>query len=188
MKKNVFFTIVALFTIVFSMQAQKEVSGVKVSNTLSIEGQNLTLNGAGIREKMWIDLYVGSLYLPKKSSNANDILSASTTKAIQLDIVSSMITSDKMIKALNEGMEKSTNNNTAPLKAKITKLISFFKEEIKKGDTFILTYIPGKGTYAYKNGVKKGIIEGEDFQKALFGIWLSKNAVDDDLKEDMLNE
>lgn len=188
MKKNLMFTIIALFTVVFSMQAQKEVSGVKLSNTLNIEGQNLVLNGAGIREKMWIDLYVGSLYLPKKSSSVTDILSGNTAKAVKLDIVSSMISSEKMIKALNEGLEKSTNGNTAPLKAKITKLVSFFKDEIKKGDVFTLVYVPGTGTVAYKNGTKKGVVEGEDFQKAFYGIWLSSNPVDEALKEDMLGK
>lgn len=188
MKKQFILMLIAVFTTVFSVEAQTELSGVKLDSKLSIEGQNLVLNGAGVREKMWIDLYVGSLYLPSKSSSTTDILSAKTAKAVTLDIVSGMISSSKMIGALNDGMEKSTNGNTAPLKDKIAKLISFFKDEINKGDNFTLVYVPGKGTIAYKNGVKKGIVEGEDFQKAFFGIWLSNNPVDKDLKKDMLGK
>ena len=51
---------------------------------------------------------------------------------------------------------------------------------------FDITYQPGKGVVAYKNGKEKGTIEGMDFKKALFGIWLSNDPADDDLKEAML--
>lgn len=116
--------IIALFLVAFttlSMSAQKTVSGVKIDDKLSLEGKDLTLNGAGLREKMWIDLYVGSLYVTKKSTNAQDIIDSKDAAAIKLNIVSGMITSDKMIDAVNEGFESSTNKNTAPLKAKIDK-------------------------------------------------------------------
>lgn len=155
MKKQLILMLVAVFTTVFSMQAQTELSGVKLDSKLSIESQNLVLNGAGVREKMWIDLYVCSLYLPKKTTNTTDILSANTAKAVQLDIVSGMISSSKMIKALNDGMEKSTNGNTAPLKAKITKLVSFFKDEISKGDKFTLVYVPEQELLPTKMVLKK---------------------------------
>ena len=171
-----------------TVNAQQTVSGVKVDAKLSLEGQSLVLNGAGTREKMWIDLYVGSLYLPKKSSNAADIMGSADAAAIKLDIVSGMITSEKMINAVNEGFENATGGKTAPLKAKIDKFKSFFKEEIKKGDEFIISNVPGTGVVVFKNGVKKGSIEGADFKKALFGIWLSNKPADKDLKEAMLGK
>jgi len=188
MKKQIIITVLLLVTSVFSVNAQKEISGVKVSNTLAVEGHDLTLNGAGLREKMWIDLYVGALYLPKKSSNAAEIMSSNDAQAIKLTIVSGMITSEKMISAVNEGFESSTGKNTAPIKTKIDKFKSFFKEEIKKGDEFVIANIPGKGVVVSKNGVTKGSIDGLDFKKALFGIWLSNKPADDDLKKGMLGK
>lgn len=169
-------------------QAQKTVSGVKLDSKLSIEGQDLLLNGAGIREKIWIDLYVGSLYLDKKSSNAKEIISSKNAIAIRLDVLSSMVTSKRMVDALDEGLIKSTNNNIAPIKDKVLKFKSLFNDEIKVGDKFILVYIPDKGVVFYKNGEKKGVIEGYDFRKALFGIWLGDNPVDATLKEDLLDQ
>lgn len=182
--------IIALFLVAFttlSMNAQKTVSGVKVDDKLSLEGKSLSLNGAGTREKMWIDLYVGSLYVTKKTTNAQDIIDSKDAAAIKLNIVSGMITSDKMISAVNEGFENATNKNTAPLKAKIDKFKGFFKEKIVKGDVFIVMY-DGNEVNVYKNGAKKGSIEGHDFKKALFGIWLGKKPADDDLKDDMLGK
>jgi hypothetical protein len=183
MKKQILTLLLVAFTGIFSTNAQQTVSGVKVDSKLTVEGETLLLNGAGLREKMWIDLYVGSLYLPAKSSNAKEIMDSKDAAAMKLDIVSGMITSEKMISAVNEGFE-----NTAHLKDKIDKFKSFFKDPIKKGDTFIIANIPGEGVVVLKNGVKKGVIEGHDFKKALFGIWLGSKPADDDLKEGMLGK
>lgn len=187
MRKQII-TFLVLIATTFSVNAQETVSGVKVDGKMSLEGQNLVLNGAGTREKMWIDLYVGSLYLPKKSSSAKDIIDSKEAGAIKLNIISGMITSDKMVSAINEGFENSTDKKTAPLKAKIDKFKGFFKEEIKKGDVFIIINVPNEGIVVYKNGVKKGTIEGHDFKKALFGIWLCDKPADADLKSEMLGK
>src|SRR6476620_10796808 len=98
MKKQ--FLTLLLVTVIglFSASAQTtEVGGVKVAQKVTLEGQNLVLNGAGIREKMWIDLYVGALYLPKKNNNASEIINSADPAAIKLTIISGMITSEKMI-------------------------------------------------------------------------------------------
>ncbi|EAZ95911.1 hypothetical protein FBBAL38_00790 [Flavobacteria bacterium BAL38] len=187
MKKQII-TFLVLIATTLTVNAQQTVSGVKVDAKLALDGQNLVLNGAGTREKMWIDLYVGSLYLPKKSSSAKDIMDSKDAAAIKLNIISGMITSDKMISAINEGFENSTNKNTAALKAKIDKFKGFFKDEIKKGDVFIIMNVPSEGVVVYKNGVKKGTIDGHDFKKALFGIWLCDKPADKDLKDGMLGK
>ena len=45
-----------------------ELSGVFIDDKISTaQGQTLLLNGAGLREKLWVDVYVGSLYLPSNS-------------------------------------------------------------------------------------------------------------------------
>ena len=187
MKKQVV-TFLMLITTVFTVNAQKTVSGVKVDAKLNLEGQSLVLNGAGTRVKMFMDMYVGALYLEKKSTNASEIMNSKEGAAIKLNIVSGLITSDKMISAINEGFENSTGKKTAPLKAKIDKFKGFFKEEIKKGDVFIIMNVPNEGIVVYKNGVKKGSIDGHDFKKALFGIWLCDKPADKDLKSDMLGK
>jgi len=61
-------------------------------------------------------------------------------------------------------------------------------KEIKKGDVFIIIYAPEEGVVVYKNGTKKGSIDGHDFKKALFGIWLCDKPADKDLKDEMLGK
>ena len=177
---------VALVSVTIS-NAQIEVGGVTLPKTLEFKSETLQLNGAGVREKFWIDLYAGGLYLQEKSSDAKQIMDANKPMAIRLHIVSKLITSKKMIDAVDEGFENSTNKNTAPLASEIKKFKGFFSDEIKQNDVFDLVYIPGSGVVSYKNGEEKGTIKGIAFKKALFGIWLSKKPAEDDLKEAMLN-
>lgn len=189
MKKQFFALLFVAVIGLFSASAQTtEVGGVKLAQKVTLEGQNLMLNGAGIREKMWIDLYVGALYLPKKNTNAGEIINSADPAAIKLTIISGMITSEKMIDAVDEGFKNSTNNNTVPIKAKIAQFKACFKEEIKKGDVFDIVNVPGKGVVVSKNGKAKDVIEGADFKKALFGIWLSGKPADKNLKEKMLGK
>ena len=47
----------------------------------------LKLNGAGLREMLWIDLYAGGLYLTNKTKDPKEVLEADETMAIKLNIV-----------------------------------------------------------------------------------------------------
>ena len=47
-----------------------EVGGVKLDDKVSVGGQELVLNGAGIRTRAIFKVYVGSLYVPAKAHHA----------------------------------------------------------------------------------------------------------------------
>lgn len=166
--------------------AQKKVGGVTLPATENFEGHTLQLNGAGVREKLWIDLYAAGLYLDQKNKNAQEVLNSDKPMAIKLHIVSKLITSEKMVEAVTEGFKNSTNGNTAPIQDEINTILGFFKEDIKKNDIFDLVYIPSRGVVAYKNGKERGVVKGKEFKKALFGIWLSNRPADDGLKSALL--
>ena len=166
--------------------AQIKVGGVVLPATHKFQDQTLLLNGAGVREKLWIDLYAAGLYLDRKNNNAQEILNADKPMALKLHIVSKLITSEKLVEAVTEGFENSTNGNTAPIQDEIDQLLSFFKEDVKKNDVFDLVYTPNRGVVAYKNGKERGAVKGKEFKKALFGIWLSNTSADEDLKDELL--
>ncbi|WP_081211621.1 chalcone isomerase family protein [Salegentibacter sediminis] len=185
--KKVIFIMFAVLSISLG-QAQTEIGGVSLPNTLEYGSEELMLNGAGVREKFWMDMYVGGLYLSAKSSNAAEITKADKPMAIKLHMVSKMITSKRMIDAVNEGFENATNGNTAPISSEIAKFKSFFDEQINKEDVFDIVYLPQDGVTVYKNGKKSGNIKGLEFKRALFGIWLSDKPADEDLKKGMLGK
>jgi hypothetical protein len=60
-------------------------------------------------------------------------------------------------------------------------------DKIVEHDVYNLIYNPADASvYVYKNDELKGTVPGIDFKIALFGIWLSNNPVDEQLKKDLL--
>ena len=186
MKKIITALVLALF-ISAPLQA-RELAGVTVPDQITV-GDNffLDLNGMGLREKFWIDVYVGSLYLAKPSHNVAEILSRPDPLRIQLDFVYKEVTSEKLVNGWKEGFEKNQNEETLKkLQSRMEKFYGFFADSAKKGDQYVIDYIPGQGVSVSKNGVLLGTIEGEDFKNALLEIWLGNKPADKDLKKGML--
>jgi hypothetical protein len=185
--KKLFFLLFAIATFA-TTSAQTQIAGVSLPNSVTFEGEKLSMNGAGVREKFWMDMYAGALYSTKKSSDANAFINGNHPMALKLHIVSKLITSDKMIDAVNEGFENATNGKTSSIAKEIKEFKSYFSEEIQRDDIFDIVYIPATGVTVYKNGKQQGVIKGMEFKKALFGIWLSSKPADKNLKKAMLNQ
>ena len=185
--KNLMFLLFTVFSVALST-GQTKVGDATLPNTETFDKTTLKLNGAGVREKLWIDLYAAGLYLNEKSKDAKTIITGEKPMAIKLHIVSKLISSEKLIDAVREGFEKSTNGNTAPIQAQIDTMLGYFKDEITKDDVFDLVYLPSRGVIAYKNGEERGTVKGKEFKEALFGIWLSGNPADEGLKDDLLGK
>jgi len=186
MKKSIIVLLSILLT--FSIAFADKIGDVEIPSTLKAGKTTLLLNGAGFRTKFWMKIYVGALYLSEKSSDQNAIINADKPMAIKMHMISGLITSAKMIKAVDEGFEKSTGGNVASIAKEKEALLALFKEEIKVGDVYDLVYIPGEGVKASKNGQSKGTIKGLAFKKALFGIWLCDSPADKYLKKSMLGK
>ena len=181
-----FLTVLTVILLASPMAHGRSVSGVNIPETLKAGKTTLVLNGAGVREKFFVDVYVSALYLKKKSTNAAAILNGNEVMAVRLHITSGLITGDKMSEATNEGFEKSTGGKTAPLRSRIDRFIAVFKAGIKKNDYYDIIYFPGQGIKVYKNGVYKTTTKGLDMKKALFGIWIGPRPPQKNLKKHML--
>jgi len=180
--KNIF-KILSIILLLSSFSFGAKISGINIPDTLK---NGLILNGAGIRSKFFFDLYVGGLYLKEKSNNDLHVINSDEPMAITLHITSSMISSKKMSDATIEGFENSTKNQIEPIKDKIDKFISVFKEEIKDGDIYAFIYSSKEGTKIFKNNKLITTIKGLEFKKALFGIWLCEKPAQESLKKEML--
>ncbi len=184
MKKFIFILAIALS---FDTFAQLTLNGVTLPAKTKGTSVDLTLNGGGIRKKAFFKVYVIGLYLDQKSKDANAIIKDNDEFLVQLQITSSVVSSNNMSESIEEGFDKSMNGNTAPLKVKIDAFINNFKKDpINQGDVFVLHYVPGVGLKTIKNNKLLSTVEGEEFKKALLGIWLGSNPIDATLKKGML--
>ncbi|QIR13961.1 chalcone isomerase family protein [Shewanella aestuarii] len=163
----------------------KSVSGIELSESLNMAEHTLILNGAGVRSKFFMDLYVGSLYLPHHQTALSDVIEQPVA-VIRLNITSGMITSDKMIEAINEGFDAATNGKPQALKAEIDQFMALFSAEIKKGDQFTFVLTKDQGVISLKNQQQQGEVAGEAFRQALLNIWLGDKPAQKSLKKAML--
>jgi len=162
----------------------KEVAGVSLPETTTVDGKTLKLNGAGLRKKVVFKVYVAGLYLETPSKDAAMVISSDQPKRIELSILRSLSTA-QINEAINEGFEKNSKAQMAALKARLGRLNAMIPN-VEKGDQILLTYVPGRGTVVAAKNVEKGVIEGKDFADALFSVWLGANPVQEDLKKALL--
>ncbi|MAA72126.1 MAG: chalcone isomerase [Bermanella sp.] len=175
-----------LMTMISVVSQAKEIAGVNLPDSMNAQNQALALNGAGIRSKFFMDIYAAGLYLAESSQEAKSIIAQDKPMALRLHITSGLLSSEKMESATREGFEKSTGGNTAEIKDTIETFIATFKDGIVENDVFDFVYVPSAGVNVFKNGELKTTVEGLKFKQALFGIWLSEDAVQSDLKEGLL--
>lgn len=190
--RNYLLLLIVILVLPFSsVTAQKSfnIDGVVVPRTMQFQNKTLSLNGAGGRSKMWLEVYVQALYLSQLSQDPQFIIDSDTEMAIRIEITSSMVSSNKLTKAMNNGFEKSAGDNLEALRPRIEQFKSFLSDEITQKDVFKLIYSPiDTSVWVFKNDILKGKVQGFDFKKALFGIWLSDKPADEKLKNQLLGK
>lgn len=146
-------------------------SGVNVDDTANVNGQNLVLNGAGMRKKLFIKIYIGALYLPAKQSNAGAILAADTPRRMALIFVSNLASKDKMAEAWHEGLTANSPSASGEVKGAFNTLASWM-EDMKEGQKMVFTYVPGTGTTVDVAGKVKGTLPGKATADAILNTWI----------------
>lgn len=165
-----------------------EVEGVKLNDTAKFGTQSLALNGAGVRTKWFFKVYVAALYLPQKQTSAEAIIADESEHRIALHMLREL-GSKKLYGAFSEAIEANhTAAELASMDAQLKQMAQIFDvvKEVKEGDVITLDYLPSNGTQISVNGVARGIIAGDAFNRALLRIGLGEKPVQDDLKKGML--
>ncbi|MDH5407170.1 MAG: chalcone isomerase family protein [Gammaproteobacteria bacterium] len=165
-----------------------QIEGVELPSQVTLLDPNdqISLNGAGVRTKFVFNIYVGALYLKKKSDKVDAILKMPGQKRIAMHFLYEEVAKEKLVDGWIDGFKN--NNNAETFKALQERLNQFNKlfVTMKKGDVIYLDYLPGIGTEVRFNDDLKGMIPGEDFFQALLKVWLGENPADDSLKRGML--
>jgi hypothetical protein len=165
----------------------KTVAGVNVPDTVSVNNQTLVLNGAGIRKKLFIKVYVGGLYLAAKQSDAAAVITTDAPRRMLMHFLFG-VSKSQISEAWEEGLRDNTPNASAEVKANFNKLVSWM-EPIDKGKQLVFTYVPGSGTIVEVNGVAKGTLPGKATADAILATWIGpKPGPGDDFKKEVLGK
>jgi hypothetical protein len=151
---------------------------------VTVGNQTLVLNGMGLRSKLFIKVYVGGLYLEKKTADPAAVIQSDATKRVVLQFVYGEVTREQMVEAFQDGF---TANAPTAQKAQVDQWLGAL-ETMKKGEQMVVTYAPGTGTTLALRGRDKVTIPGLPFAQAVFSVWFGPKPPSSDLKNGMLGK
>jgi hypothetical protein len=171
--------------------AAVDVAGVKFDDTVTVGGQQLKLNGAGLRTKVIFKVYAAGLYLTDKKSTVPDVLAVPGPRRVAITMLRE-VSSEEFGKAFTDGLNANTGKDERnKILPQIMKFGEVFAQTpvLKKGDQLSLDWIPNEGTQCYLNGKKIGeLMPDLAFYNAVLRIWLGDKPVDSSLKPALLGE
>jgi hypothetical protein len=168
--------------------AAKKIGDVVIPDSLALpsSGHELSLNGAGIRKKFFMDIYIGALYLPARTTDSTAILADNGAASVLMHFVYKEVGKDKIIDGWNDGLrENISSTEFRALAGRLEKFNALFKT-VRKGDVIRIDYNPATGTEVRINDEWRGSVEGNDFFRALLRIWVGEHPVSSSLKHEML--
>lgn len=146
----------------------------------------MVLNGVGLK-KLWkiVKVSVAALYLGEGISP--DTVLADVPKRLEIEYFHAI--SGRDFAKLTEKLLRENVDTVAlrSLQPRIDRLNALYVD-VKPGDRYALTYLPGRGTILSLNGTEIGAIEGKDFGSAVFAMWLGQRPLSDSLKKELLGQ
>ncbi len=166
--------------------ADTTVSGRKIPESITVGSDELLLNGAGVRHKIFIKVYIGALYLTEPTHRAEEILAMPGSKSMRMFILYKKISAKKIRNAWTEGLEDNlSKERLSAIRPRLERFNALFPD-LHKGDVIAMDYQPGKGTTVIYNGEERGSVKGGDFFADLLQVWIGKEPADAKLKKGVL--
>jgi len=177
--------VLALVALVASAPAgaSRVVSGQPFPERLKTGETALDLCSASLLEKYFLDVYVAALYLGDCGVLPDAL--RDVPKRLEIAYLRGF-SAEQFAKAANEILERSFDAETlAPLRDRIGRLNAAYRG-VEKGDRYALTYRPGRGTELALNDEALVVVEGAEFARVYFAIWLGDEPADEGLRERLL--
>jgi hypothetical protein len=161
-----------------------ELAGVSMPDRSEAGGQSLVLNGLGLREKFFVDVYVAGLYLPSKQTSERAVVGSDTPRHLVMHFVHD-VTKKQICDAWMESLEANRPDASAALKKDFETLCGMMAD-VEDGEEMAFTYVPGTGTTVSVKGQEQGTIEGKEFADALYASWIGEHPATGKLKKGLL--
>ncbi|HKJ95832.1 MAG TPA: chalcone isomerase family protein [Gammaproteobacteria bacterium] len=171
--------------------------------TSSVAAQRVTVNGAGFPAservgdhtlalagtgtatyRIFITVYAAAFYAPSGTPRSA-VLDADVPRRLVIQYFHD-IRADQIVEASMKILRRQLSDQQLQAIADRLQRFMGWLTDVTDGDRYAISYEPGTGTTLYFNGRRVGTIEGADFARAYFGIWLDDKPVSDDLRSDLL--
>jgi hypothetical protein len=177
-----------LYALLLALTASADagtLAGVTLSDSATVGGQPLVLNGLGLREKYFIDIYVGGLYLPAKSTDADAIIRQDTAKRVVMHFIYDGLEREQLVETFHEGL--ANYPQYAGVSADLDRLVAGIGD-VSKGDEIIVDYVPGAGTTITVKGVPSEPIGDAQLMELVWSMFIGSKPATEKLKAGMLGK
>jgi len=164
-----------------------EVAEVKIADQVKVGGNELQLNGAGLRIKIFFRVYIGALYVGQKTGDAQALIDSTQPRRMRLRMLRD-VDADSFYAALDEGLR---NNHTAAqlaeIKGQADQLGALMRAfgKVREGEVIDIDFT-ADGVAVTRNGEAAGKVAGGAFAKGLLRVWLGDKPADAELKKALL--
>lgn len=165
-----------------------EESGARFEETAELAGRTLTLAGTGVAKyRIVFTVYAAALYVPE-GTPPDEVLAADTPRRLEIEYFYE-ISPEDIIRAANTVLERQIGSDgMAAIEDRLRRFQGWF-QAVEDGDRYRMDYVPGEGTTLSFNGEPVGTVEGADFARAYYGIWLHPDdPLSETLRDDLLAE
>jgi hypothetical protein len=174
-----------------SAPALADVAEPKTGVTFPEKIGDLSLLGVSLRTKtiLKVKVYAIALYVADSALNGplkgkagtpdlyRELVWGDFPKQVHLHLVRD-VSASQMQESIREALGGAD-------KARVDQFVSYF-DDIKTGEEYVLRWAPGGTLETMAKGAPRPPIADKDFAGAVFGIWLGDNAIQDDVKRDLV--
>lgn|GEM_PF-689246 len=134
-----------------------EVGGASLPDSLTVEGRELVLNGAGLRKKFFVKVYAMGLYLTRRMQDPERIIQADEPMAARMHFICDGVSSEDLVDAWRDGFENAAGGgDLGALRERVETFNGYFTGEASEGDVYGFVYLPGEGVRTVLDGEAAG--------------------------------
>ncbi|MBG90856.1 MAG: hypothetical protein CL521_03450 [Actinobacteria bacterium] len=164
-----------------------KINNVVLDEKINLGSQELKLNGAGVRQKYTIDIYIGALYTKDEYRVEDEVFQDKNPKRIVLhylyEKIDGKLIQDGWVDGFRDNLSKEAYDACS---VRLDQFNQCFTTMLS-GDEVLIDYEPDEGTSVIKNGRQIGdTIRGEDFHVAVLKVLLGEKPAYKKLKKAML--
>ncbi len=164
-----------------------EIQGIQVPQQVTVNGQRLTLNGAGLRTVkiafIPIKAYVAAFYAPTPLKSEDAVMASAGPMQFTFTFLKS-VSQGQVTDAWQSQIQASMSYSYPGIEKDKAAFVGMFGA-LNQGEVEMVQFV-GSQTQVYDNGQLKGTILGRDFQRAFLSLWFGSNPVQQDLKAALL--
>lgn len=162
---------------------------IEYPDQIKVGDKSLELNGLGMRKKdkfgLTFKVYVGALYVTKKTQSADEIMKSNDLKVLKFTFVR-RVDGPAVAEGFVEGFDKNCSVNCEATKKELLKITNNMPEIMNKG-TMEFQIFPDKVEYDIKGRKDlKGTLPGADISKNFLAIFMGSKPPTEELKNGML--